>query len=537
MKRLIQIFAFTILGFTMSCVDLEEEPINQLRNNYFESLSSLRAAVNGTYTVLISDVWERSVQVGSFRVPQMGADDFTTLTGSNKEDWRQFDQFYQSSGNTRLQRATWALLYDVIRQASWDIEGAKSLEGRVDQELIDAVVAESYFIRAWSYFWLVRTFGELPIITSTIVTDAIYDVERQSIEDVYALILEDLDFAVNHLPESQSAYGYINKWAAKSYLSEVHLTMAGWPLKQTENYALARDYAKDVIDNGGFDLMNQFSDIFQTANEGNVELIWAISLCPIESCGGGYTGSWTAKATKPAELNGYQDMFIELSFFERFPEGARKDFTMLSEIKVESDDPTDPFYIRETDGQEDQQIPYTYLDYTQFTTGHPYLKKYWDGFYDTTLVANDPSQPVDAQVAMDIPMMRLAKVYLMYAEAQARADGGASAESYELLNQIRRRGKGYTLTDAGSDVDVITGSLSTDDFVRTVVDEKGWELVGELNRWFDLVRTERVEEVNALRSPDEPLPIQNAITKQFYIAPIPATEIAINPKLTQNEGY
>jgi hypothetical protein len=109
MKRLIQIFSFTILGFTMSCVDLEEEPINQLRNNYFESLSSLRAAVNGTYTVLISDVWERSVQVGSFRVPQMGADDFTTLTGSNKEDWRQFDQFYQSSGNTRLQRATWAL--------------------------------------------------------------------------------------------------------------------------------------------------------------------------------------------------------------------------------------------------------------------------------------------------------------------------------------------------------------------------------------------------------------------------------------------
>ncbi|MEQ8239696.1 MAG: RagB/SusD family nutrient uptake outer membrane protein [Cyclobacteriaceae bacterium] len=537
MKRLFQIFVLTILCTTFSCVDLEEEPINQLRTNYFESFGSLRAAVNGTYTVLISDVWERSIQVGSFRVPQMGADDFTTLTGSNKEEWRQFDQFYQSSGNTRLQRSTWALLYDVIRQASWDIEGAASLEGIVNQEAIDQTVAESYFLRAWCYFWLVRTFGEVPIITSTVVNDDIYDVERQSVALVYEQILADLDFAIEHLPEIQSDYGYVNKWAAKAYLAEVHLTMAGWPLNQTEHYAIARDISRDVIQNSSYQLMDDFASIFQPENEGNEELIWSISLCPIDACGGGYTGSWTAKATKPAELNGYQDMYIELSFFERFPEGARKDFTMLSNLKVETGNPADPSYIRRVDGLEDKEIFYNYIDYTQFTTGHPYLKKYWGGFYDTTLVADDPAQPVDPQSPMDIPMMRLAKVYLMYAEAQARADGSPSAESFEFLNQIRRRGKGYPIDSVGTEVDILPGTLGTDDFVRAVVDEKGWELVGELNRWFDLVRTERVEEVNALRSPLEPLPIQNTITKQYYIAPIPATEIAINPRLTQNPGY
>lgn len=533
MKRLILIVSISLLMITYSCVDLQEEPPNQLRNEYFKDLVSLRTAVTGTYTILISDVWERSVQVGSFRVPQMGADDFTTLTGSNKEDWRQFDQFYQSSGNTRLQRTTWALLYDVIRQANWDIEGAQSLVGIVEQSQIDEIVAESYFIRAWSYFWLVRTFGGVPLITSTVVNDDIYNVVRSSDAEVYELIISDLEFAETHLPSEQPAYGYINKWAAKSYLAEVHLTMAGWPLKLTEHYAMSRDYAKDVIDNSPHTLMDEFSSIFQTETEGNNELIWTLSLCPIEVCGGGYTGSWTAKATKPAELNGYQDMYIELSFFDRFPEGARKEFTLLSELRVESANSADPFYVR----PEGDTIHYTYLDYTNFTTGHPYLKKYWAGYFDSLLVNDDPQQPVDAQAGVDIPMMRLAKVNLMYAEAQAQADGTPSAESYELLNQIRRRGKGYPLNDVGSDVDIPSGSLSKDDFVRAVVDEKGWELVGELNRWFDLTRTERVEEMNALRSPDEPLPIQNTITKQYYLAPIPALERDINPGLEQNPGY
>lgn len=533
MKAALHLKLIALLFFTFSCVDLEEEPVNQLRTNYFDDLTSLRTAINGTYTVIISDVWERSVQVGSFRVPLMGADDFTTLTGSNKEDWRQFDQFYQSSGNTRLQRSTWALLYDVIRQANWDIEGAKSLEGRFDQAEIDALVAESYFLRAWSYFWLVRVFGDIPISTTTIVDESVYGLERTNEAEVYELILSDFEFAATHLPSTQPEYGYVNQWAAKAYLAEAHLTMAGWPLKLTEHYAQARDYAKDIIDNSPYSLQADYGSIFLQSNEGNNELIWSLSLCPIATCGGGYTGSWMAQATKPAELNGWQDMFIEISYFERYPEGARKDFNLLSRLKVKTDDTTAPFYI----GADGKTYHYTYKDYTQFTTGHPYMKKYWDGYYDSALVAEDPQQPTEAQSGIDLPMMRLAKVNLIYAEAQAQADGSPSAESYELLNQIRRRGKGYALTDVGSDVDIASGSLSKDDFVRAVVDEKGWELLGELNRWFDLVRTERVEEMNALRSPLEPLAIQNTITKQYYKAPIPATEIAINPKLTQNDGY
>lgn len=521
------------MALSTSCVDLEEEPVQQLQTAYFNDLASLRSAVNGSYQILISDNWERSVQVASFRVPLAGADDFTTLTGSNKEDWRQFDQFFASSGNARLFRANWDLLYDVVRQTTWDIEGAERLRATIDPDAVDELIAESHFLRAWSYFWLVRVFGGLPLIDFTTFTEDIYDIERSSVEEVYAMILSDLEFAALHLPSTQPAYGFVNQWAAKAYLAEVHLTMAGWPLKLTDHYALAADAAKEVLDDSPFSLMADYPSIFLQANEGNNELVWTIPLCQEDDCGIGFSGSFMAKGSKPAELQGWQDMFIELSFFERFPEGERKDFSILSRLKVESEDPSDPSYTRE-DGTE---VHFTYLDYTNFSTGHPYMKKFWDGFYDSTLVADDPSQIIAAQSALDMPMLRLAKVQLIYAEAQAMADATPSAASYEYLNQIRRRGKGDEINASGSEADLVFGSLSTEEFVRAVVDEKGWELLGELNRWFDLTRTERVEEVNALRSPNEILQIQTEITKNNYYAPIPATERELNPKLAQNPGY
>lgn len=534
MKRILKQLLIVALVFNISCVDLEEDPPQQLKDEYFQDLNALRRSINGTYRELIANNWEKSIQVASFRVPLMGADDFTTLSGNNKEEWRQFDQFYQNAANGRLIRSTWGLIYDIIRQANWDIEGGALLQGLEPQEEIDALVAEAYFLRGWSYFWLTRIFGEIPIVKTTDVDDQSYQLERNGLADCYNQILSDFEFAAVHLPEQQPDYGYVNRWMAKAMLAEVHLTMAGWPMNETSNYTLAMDYAKDVIDNGPYALLENYGDLFLQENENNSEIVWALSLCPREDCGTGWTGSWAAQGTKPAELSGWQDTYIELSFFERYPEGPRKDFNFLTRLKVESRAPEDTlFYINSLN----DTIRYKYIDYTDFSTGHTYLKKYWDGFYDSELVADDVDQNRTAQSPMDIPMIRLAKVNLIYAEAQARADASPSAESYELLNQIRRRGRGFGLNDVGSAADILPGTLSVDDFVREVVDEKGWELVGELNRWFDLIRTERVEEVNALRSDGEPLKIQNAITKQYYLAPIPANEILLNPRLTQNPGY
>lgn len=110
------------------------------------------------------------------------------------------------------------------------------------------------FLQAWAYFWIVRLYGEIPIITSPEIT---YDAKKSSVKEVYDFIVKDLQFAIGHLPDSWPAsdVGRPTSWTAKSLLSKVYLTMAGWPLKDESKYALAAQTAKDVIDNGPYKLL------------------------------------------------------------------------------------------------------------------------------------------------------------------------------------------------------------------------------------------------------------------------------------------
>jgi hypothetical protein len=104
------------------------------------------------------------------------------------------------------------------------------------------------------------------------------------------------------------------------------------------------------------------------------------------------------------------------------------------------------------------------------------------------------------------------------------ANGAPSNEAYAAINAVRARA-GLTDLPAG---------LSKDNFREAVINERGWELAGEFSRWFDLVRTEKVEEMNA-PSMKDPLDLQPAgpITKSNYLAPIPYSEILLNPKLSK----
>jgi hypothetical protein len=96
---------------------------------------------------------------------------------------------------------------------------------------------------------------------------------------------------------------------------------------------------------------------------------------------------------------------------------------------------------------------------------------------------------------------------------------------------VKRRAAGlpYNVPDASVDVASAT--------VNEIIDEKGWELAGEYKRWFDLVRSERVEEIAAKRHPEEQVELVALPTKAQYIAPIPFQAIT-SSNLQQNpEGF
>jgi len=133
----------------------------------------------------------------------------------------------------------------------------------------------------------------------------------------------------------------------------------------------------------------------------------------------------------------------------------------------------------------------------------------------------DPTPPSGA---INIPILRLADVYLIAAEAAARQNG-ATAEAYGYIKVVRDRAG---LPD-------LTAGLSTDDFVAAVLQERSWELFAEGDRWYDLTRTNTFMQV-AAAAVNDVFPVRQPKARNRYF-PIPLDEINANPRLEQNPDW
>jgi hypothetical protein len=205
---------------------------------------------------------------------------------------------------------------------------------------------------------------------------------------------------------------------------------------------------------------------------------------------GGTNNAFAGASTIPAEEGGWEDYEAEINFFNNFPAGKRKDLTFHT-------------VFTKADG--------TTVTWQNSIDYHPYYAKF--------RVADNTKY----YTSIPVHIMRYAHVLLIYAEAQARANGSAGADAYAALNAVRERAG---LTDLSG--------LSNDDFLTAVVNERAWEFACEgTTRWFDLQRLEMVEVVNdaAHRNPLENKIIANPITKANYWFPVPLADANINPNL------
>lgn len=494
LKTIKQLLVFAILVNVLGCANnLEEEPRGKVNDpeSIYKQYANLEATVMAMYAGIRGDAnWSRGFATSAYMTTMFGADDLTTQIGGNKGEFREFDSFNKSANNGAMMNL-WRGCYNAILNANEVIEYGYLTIG--DQDQIDNLMGQAHFVRAFSYFYLVRSWGSIPLYTSakTLPTD----IGLSEVEDVYAVIIDDLLQAETLLPTTQSLIGLPSQGAAKALLSEVYLTQAGWPLKVQASYRLAADKAKEVIDNKGeygYDLLPDFASLWLRSFDNSSESIFSLQY---DNSDGANAFHITGKASMPeGEENGWDDFFVELNFFNEFPDGPRKDATFRTNF-LTSDGVT--------------------VHYTNSATKHPYYAKFRDG-------AVDESNPSTATFFNNAAYMliRYAEVLLIYAEAQARADGSPNSSAYDALNQVRVR--------AG--LSPLSG-LGTEEFIEAVIDEKGWELAGEGQRWYDLLRTEKVAEVNNKRSSEEQVKIIGSTGTDNYYAPIPESEILLNPNL------
>lgn len=406
----------------------------------------------------------------------------------------------------------------------WD-----NAEGVVPEAELNAWAAQAHFIRGFTYFWLVRFFNNIPLITTAFEPDIQREVVCSPSSQVYELIIADLEFAETWLPitwtkNHMKTGGAVTKGAAQSLLSKVYLQMAGFPVNGgTEYYAKARDKAKEVIDNAslyGYALRDHFHQVWdpywkahQSANE--EVILW------LEHT----TGDYSMRApnpSRPIEFGGWESMVAELGFFNRFPEGDRKEFTFVTD-----------FYVN-------GGVHYTYHD---LQSKHPSYRKMWADDLTPGWEWEERGEPgnkwtSDMQATANwyssrpTIIMRYPDVLLTYAEAKARTDG-PDALAYQCLNDVRNRAyKGVGTTEAS------LSGLSRDDFIDAVVWERAYEFAGfEYSaRWFDLQRLELVEKATTdwREETEAKYILQKPYTKKDYFLPIPSKEVQLNPNLANN---
>ncbi|WP_299548751.1 RagB/SusD family nutrient uptake outer membrane protein [Seonamhaeicola sp.] len=510
MKRIILtsklLFMAALMVFVSGCETLDEGSDGLVSaGSFYSDENTLDAGLLGIFGTLRRGVWGLDNYAH-----YCGADDLTSRLGSNKWVVLESDQFARTAGNS------WATNdynsnYSTILAANSFIANAHP-DG-VDEAVINAAHANAYFLRAYCYFRLATTFGDVPMpLEAEPDLEIALTPKRQVIDQV----ISDLEFALQWADNARDtdptvSNGRVTKTAARAYLAKAYMQLTGYPYNETDKWAQVKTYTSEIINAGVYSLMDNFSHNFQDPHQVNKEVIFAHIMSreswPIITQNRVYGFRWA----------NWMDAYMEWTYFNNFPEGFRKEFCTATD--------GNPFFAE---------------------FGNPIVTKftYATGAPNSTDVGE--AREHTWQTSNDRIAMRYAEVLLMYAEASANT--GDPTEAIDKLNMVKRRAFANGSTkqaevdalpagfwmDADAAVDYTAAELdTTEKLVDAIVNERAYEFLGEIggNRWLDLVRLDMVAEVNANRDPREVPLIGSPSDKANWWSPIPAGDTVLNPNL------
>ncbi|MCB0616454.1 MAG: RagB/SusD family nutrient uptake outer membrane protein, partial [Phaeodactylibacter sp.] len=258
---LLPIFVFT------SCKDfLMEDPKSFISAaNFYENESDAKAAIAGAYASLGNEYYGPSLGMYAFMVLHSGAADGR----GSQAPISIYDQVLNQVNIGRM-GDLWGRMYTAINRANAVLDNVPDIE--MNEALKTRILAEAHFLRANTYFELVRGWGPVPLrLTETKGVDEV-GAPRASEDEVYAQIISDAQAAEKDLPDvSPEGPGRASRWAAKMLLAQVYLTREQW--------GEARGLAEEVINSGQFSLVlvsepNDFYQIFRS--ETNSEDIMSV---------------------------------------------------------------------------------------------------------------------------------------------------------------------------------------------------------------------------------------------------------------------
>ena len=517
MKLVAALGAFTVM---LACNDkqfLTEQPFDFIGpTNFYRNAGDALAAINGVYADFINSTGDNYYGRNFVMLVEHPTEMWTSRLSATNE--RSMSDVYSLFPGHAYVTSVWASAYDAINRANSVLDHVPTID--MDTALRSRIVAEAKFLRATHYFNLVRMYGGVPLkLHETIGLDSLA-IPRNTAQEVYAQIEQDLKDAVAGLPSAKSYtgadVGRASRGAAKTLLAKMYLQRAGTGVGSAADWQSALAMAKQVQSDGEYSLVADYKSLFDfiggTVNERNSEVIFAIENLRAPGLGGRISSHMAANATAPylgASTNGSFE--AESIWFHTFrADDKRRDGTFVFSWNKGGT-------IVTWDETKTASQPYA--------SETPFPRK----FLDPQMTGTGAEEP-------NYIILRYAEVLLMIAEAANEVSAGPTPEAYAAVNAVRAR--------AG--IPVMTPGLNHDLFRDSVFNERRWELSLEgPNGYFDSQRNwawskARIEASMAhAKSSTSKFPKANGgpIPDKYKLMPIPQRALDLNPKLTQNPGW
>ena len=275
-----------MLSTIWSCNTLEVEPQNSIpADDAFQTKDDIERGILGAYASFQSlSHYGRTYMIFS----DLASDNLEHPVDATAVEYAEVDSNSILPENGSIS-GIWFICYDGINVANNVIDKVPTISDMTLEEQ-NAALGELYFIRALNHFNLMNYFGSIPLKLQPTIGVSGLDAPRVPINEVYAQIIEDLTFASVNLPSSGDKYR-ATSYAAKAILARVYLYKG--------DYSQAITMASEVIDEGGYTLLDAYGDIF--ADDESSESIFEIYFSELER-------NRVAEYNFPHSLNGRREV-------------------------------------------------------------------------------------------------------------------------------------------------------------------------------------------------------------------------------------
>ncbi|MDR3219926.1 MAG: RagB/SusD family nutrient uptake outer membrane protein [Dysgonamonadaceae bacterium] len=668
MKKYIKITmgALVLLFLSVACSNiLEEEPRSIYEPGYFKTEKGVQGGLTSMYAHL------RYIfgQGYYYNITLTGTDEYTWAASADGN----FKDADMTSGGTMTPSTSradvlWNQAFPNINTASGVIENAEAVE------LDPSLIAEARFFRAFDYFYLVQTFGGVPLDLGggvlTFNTNPLRTSVRNTVPEVYTIgIFPDLRKAIEDLPDAPRIVGAATKTVARLYLAKAYLTY-GWWLQNPNNIATypeaarqdpdghdaawyfqqAYNVALEGINNPGtFGLQATYYDVHLAQNDRNNEILlfadhtnaneafnggisygyangeapdnfasWMVTpqtenIRSAPASGGDYVYSLSSVQREAAQWGGrpWTRMVPPIGVFEKTfadkTNDSRYDGTFTSVFRGNWNKGSAPNIVTVYNANnlpvsvggvilsflnEESLTPINYadtlgqkLDPEKFTDNNKlgyfngrnnvgggllpgradYVisprginRQYYPGLWKIGTYRTDNGTGLgspNGSTCRPFDIAKFSELYLVAAEAAVKgATGNLSAR--DLVNVLRARAGKWRFSNAENatvttntdrSAAMIAATPATID-INYILEERSREFFGEGYRWFDLVRTQKWEEIAgtyeiADAGSHAPKTFTRTIEKRHYLRPIPQQQLdrldmtAAEKAAYQNPGY